>query len=66
MHGKDLKSIGETDQRLYELNAWEEAPFYSEHERAALTWTEALTRVADTNVPDAVYEKVRVGNVRSS
>jgi AhpD family alkylhydroperoxidase len=59
MHWKDLKAIGESDQRLYELNAWEEAPFYSERERAALAWTEAVTRVADTHVPDAVYEKVR-------
>jgi AhpD family alkylhydroperoxidase len=59
MHWKDLKSIGESDQRLYELNAWEEAPFYSDRERAALAWTDAVTRVADTHVPDAVYEKVR-------
>ena len=59
MHWKDLKSIGETDQRLYELNAWEEAPFYSERERAALAWTEAVTHVAKTHVPDPVYEKVR-------
>ena len=59
MHWKDLKSIGETDQRLYELNAWEESPFYSERERAALEWTEAVTRVADGHVPDSVYERVR-------
>jgi len=59
MHWKDLKAIGETDQRLYELNAWEEAPFYSDRERAALAWTDAVTRVAETHVPDAVYEKVR-------
>jgi AhpD family alkylhydroperoxidase len=59
MHWKDLKSIGESDLRLYELNAWEEAPFYSERERAALAWTEAVTRVADTHVPDTVYEEVR-------
>lgn len=59
MHWKDLKSIGENDQRLYELNAWEEAPFYSERERAALAWTEAVTRVSETHVPDAVYERVR-------
>jgi AhpD family alkylhydroperoxidase len=59
MHWKDLKSIGESDQRLYELNAWEEAPFYSDRERAALAWTEAVTRVADTHVPDEVYEQVR-------
>lgn len=59
MHWKDLKAIGESDQRLYELNAWQEAPFYSERERVALAWTEAVTRVADTHVPDEVYEKVR-------
>ena len=59
MHWKDLKSIGETDQRLYELNAWEESPFYTDRERAALAWTEAVTRVADTHVPDSVYEEVK-------
>jgi AhpD family alkylhydroperoxidase len=59
MHWKDLKSIGETDQRLYELNAWEEGPFYSDRERAALAWTEAVTRVADSHVPDEIYEHVR-------
>ncbi len=59
MHWKDLKSIGETDQRLYELNAWEESPFYSDRERAALAWTEAVTRVADSHVPDEIYERVR-------
>ena len=59
MHWKDLKSIGESDQRLYELNAWEESPFYSDRERAALAWTEAVTRVAEGHVPDSVYEEVR-------
>jgi|SRR5579863_8796681 AhpD family alkylhydroperoxidase len=59
MHWKDLKSIGETDQRLYELNAWEESPFYSERERAALAWTESVTRVSESRVPDALYEEVR-------
>jgi AhpD family alkylhydroperoxidase len=58
MHWKDLKAIGESDQRLYELNAWEESPFYSERERAALAWTEAVTRVAESHVPDEIYEKV--------
>jgi len=58
MHWKDLKSIGETDQRLYELNAWEEAPFYTDRERAALAWTEAVTKVADSHVPDALFAKV--------
>lgn len=59
MHWKDLKAIGEPDHRLYELNAWEEAPFYSERERAALAWTEAVTRVSESHVPDEIYEKVR-------
>jgi AhpD family alkylhydroperoxidase len=59
MHWKDLKSIGETDQRLYELNAWEESPFYTDRERAALAWTEAVTRVADSRVPDDLYNEVR-------
>jgi AhpD family alkylhydroperoxidase len=59
MHWKDLKSIGEQDHRLYELNAWEEAPFYSDRERAALAWTDAVTRVAEGHVPDEVYESVR-------
>jgi AhpD family alkylhydroperoxidase len=59
MHWKDLKAIGETDQRLYELNAWEEAPFYTDRERAALAWTDSVTRVADTHVPDELYERVR-------
>ena len=59
MHWKDLKSIGETDQRLYELNAWEESPFYSDRERAALAWTEAVTRVAESRVPNELYEEVR-------
>jgi AhpD family alkylhydroperoxidase len=59
MHWKDLKSIGEPDHRLYELDAWEESPFYSDRERAALAWTEAVTRVADSRVPDALYDEVR-------
>lgn len=59
MHWKDLRAIGETEQRLYSLDAWEESPFYSERERAALEWTEAVTRVADGHVPDAVYDRVR-------
>ena len=59
MHWKDLKAIGEQDQRLYELDAWEECPFYSERERAALAWTEAVTHVAESRVPDQVYNEVR-------
>ncbi|MEO8803163.1 MAG: carboxymuconolactone decarboxylase family protein [Rudaea sp.] len=59
MHSKDARAAGETEQRLYVLDAWREAPFYSDRERAALDWTEAVTRVADTHVPDEVYEHVR-------
>ena len=59
MHSKDLRANGESEQRLYELDAWQETPFYTERERAALLWTEAVTRVADTHVPDSVYEQVR-------
>lgn len=59
MHSKDARSLGETEQRLYALNAWRETPFYSERERAALGWTEAVTLVSQTHVPDEVYEQVR-------
>ena len=59
MHWKDLKAAGETDQRLYGLDAWQESPYYSDRERAALAWTEAVTNVRDGHVPDPVYEQVR-------
>lgn len=59
MHSKDARAGGETEQRLYVLPAWRESQFFSERERAALAWTEALTRVADDHVPDAVYEHAR-------
>jgi AhpD family alkylhydroperoxidase len=59
MHWKDLRAEGETEQRMYSLDAWREAPYYSERERAALAWAEAVTRVADTHVPDEVYELAR-------
>ncbi len=59
MHSKDARAAGETEQRLYTLDAWREAPFYTERERAALDWTEAVTRVADSHVPDAVYDRVK-------
>ena len=59
MHWKDLRAIGESEQRLYGLDAWEESPYYSDRERAALAWTDTVTRVADTHVPDEVYEQVR-------
>ncbi|HEX7238472.1 MAG TPA: carboxymuconolactone decarboxylase family protein [Gammaproteobacteria bacterium] len=57
MHSKDARAAGETEQRLYLLDAWRETPLYSERERAALAWTEAVTRVADGHVPDDVYEE---------
>lgn len=60
MHSKDARAHGESEQRLYLLDAWREAPFYSERERAALEWTEAVTRIGDGHVPDAVYLAVRV------
>ena len=56
MHSKDLRAAGETEQRLYLLGAWREAPFYTERERAALTWAEAVTKV---HVPDEIYEETR-------
>jgi len=59
MHTKELRAAGESEQRLYLLNAWEESPFYSARERAALAWTEAVTRIAEGHVPDAVYELAR-------
>lgn len=59
MHWKDLRAIGETEQRLCGLDAWEESPYYTDRERAALAWTEAVTLVANHHVPDEVYEKVR-------
>jgi AhpD family alkylhydroperoxidase len=59
MHWKDLRAAGETEQRLYGLDAWREAPYYSARERAALEWVEALTHLTEGHVPDAVYELVR-------
>jgi AhpD family alkylhydroperoxidase len=59
MHIKDALARGESEQRLYLLDAWRECPFYSERERAALRWTEAVTLIADDRVPDAVYEEAR-------
>ena len=60
MHSKDARAKGETEQRLYGLDAWRDTPYYSARERAALEWTEALTRVADaTGVPDDLYDRVR-------
>jgi AhpD family alkylhydroperoxidase len=59
MHSKDARALGESEQRLYLLNAWRETPFYTERERAALLWTEELTLISQGHAPDAVYEEVR-------
>lgn len=59
MHTKDARAKGETEQRLYGLVAWKETPFYTERERAALTWTETLTLIAENRVPTEIYEEVK-------
>lgn len=59
MHWKDLRAAGEDEQRLYMLGAWREWPGYSDRERAALAWTEAVTRLTDGDVPDEVYRAAR-------
>jgi len=59
MHSKDARALGETEQRLYVLDAWEEAPFYSERERAALALTDAMTKISQGHVPDEVWERAR-------
>jgi len=59
MHTKDARAAGETEQRIYALNAWRETPFYDDRERAALEWTEALTRLGESHAPDELYERVR-------
>ena len=59
MHSKDARKKGETEQRLYLLNAWRESPLYSDRERAALAWTEALTLISKTHVPDNVYDVLK-------
>ncbi len=59
MHTKELRAAGESEQRLYLLDAWEESPFYSDRERAALAWTEAVTLITQGHVPDEMYEKAR-------
>jgi len=59
MHTKDARKRGETEQRLYGLTVWRETPYYTERERAALAWTEALTLIAETRAPDDVYEEAR-------
>jgi AhpD family alkylhydroperoxidase len=59
MHSKDLRAEGETEQRLYLLDAWRESPFYTDRERAALAWAEAVTLVTEGHVPDEVYDEAR-------
>jgi AhpD family alkylhydroperoxidase len=59
MHTRDARAHGETEERLYLLDAWRESPLYSDRERAALAWTEALTHISETHAPDDVYEEVR-------
>jgi AhpD family alkylhydroperoxidase len=59
MHWKDLRAIDEKEQRLYSLDAWRECPYYTDRERAALAWTDAVTLITSGHVPDALYEEVR-------
>jgi AhpD family alkylhydroperoxidase len=59
MHTKDARKAGETEQRLYALSAWRETPFFTERERAALEWTEALTLISENDVPNSLYDGVR-------
>lgn len=59
MHTKDARAAGETEQRIYVLPAWEESPFYTPRERAAMAWTEAITNIQQGHAPDALYEEVR-------
>lgn len=59
MHWKDLRAVNETEQRLYSLDAWRECSCYSDRERAALAWTEAVTLITNGHVSDAIYEEVR-------
>ena len=59
MHWKDARAAGESEQRLYGLNAWEESPLYTDRERAALAWTESVTQVSSTHVPDEVFAEAQ-------
>jgi AhpD family alkylhydroperoxidase len=59
MHTKDARAAGETEQRLYALSTWRETPFFTDRERAALEWTEAVTQISSNHVSDALYERVR-------
>ncbi len=59
MHWKDLRAAGESEQRLYGLDAWEESPYYTDRERAALAWAESVTNIQEGHVPDEVFERVK-------
>lgn len=59
MHWKDLRAIGESEQRMYSLDAWRECPYYTERERAALAWTEAVTKISEGQAEDSVYDEVK-------
>jgi len=59
MHSKDARAHGESEQRLYALSAWRETPFFSDRERAALEWTEAITLISEGHAPDHIYAEVR-------
>ncbi|HEX6940952.1 MAG TPA: carboxymuconolactone decarboxylase family protein [Longimicrobiales bacterium] len=59
MHTKDARAAGETEQRLYAVSVWREAPFFTERERAALAWTETVTLVSERGIPDEVYDEAR-------
>src|SRR4051812_30086319 len=59
MHTKDARLAGETEQRLFCLSVWRECPFYTDRERAAMEWTEAVTLISNNQVPDEVFERVR-------
>ncbi|MGH6811230.1 MAG: carboxymuconolactone decarboxylase family protein [Methylocella sp.] len=60
MHTKDARANGESEQRLYGVTAWREAPFFTDRERAALGWTEALTLISEGHAPDSAYEEARL------
>lgn len=59
MHWKDLRALGESEQRLYGLDAWEESPYYTDRERAALAWAESVTNIREGHVPDEIYERTK-------
>jgi AhpD family alkylhydroperoxidase len=59
MHWKDLRALGEGEQRLYSLDAWRECPYYTDRERAALAWAEAVTLITDGHVPEPLFDEVR-------